>query len=62
MVQVESALRGLTLSFVLVIVHAIDIDNALVALAGMSLNRDCVVWSSVQGSLTSSVKQDLLLA
>lgn len=32
MVQMESALRCLTLSFVLIIVHAINIDNALIAL------------------------------
>ena len=48
MVQVESALWCLTLSFVLVIVHAINIDNAFVALARMSLNRNLVVWSSIE--------------
>ena len=55
MVQMESALRCLTLSFVLVIVHAINIDNSLVTLAWMSLNCDSVVWSSIQGGLTTSV-------
>ena len=33
MIQMESALRSLTFSFVLIIVHAINIDNAFVALA-----------------------------
>ena len=62
MVQMEPALWCLTLPFVLVIVHAINIDNSFVALARMSLNCDLVVWSSIEWGLTTPVKQDLLLA
>lgn len=59
MVQMESAFRSLTLSFVLVIVNAINVDNALVILlACMALDRNPIVGrSTIEGSLTLSALQ-----
>ena len=61
MVQMDPALRSLTLSFVFVVIDAIDIHDSFVSWASWSNDRHITAWCW-EVCLASTVEQNLLLA